>query len=45
MTNIDDLIKYSCYKTDSLGIIIQETEINKKKYIMHYFIKEIIQID
>jgi hypothetical protein len=40
--NIQDLIKYSCHVTDSMGILVQQNR--EKKRGIYYLVREITQI-
>jgi hypothetical protein len=42
--DINDLTRYICYKTKSIGILSHNDEINKKHYKIYYLVKEIIQM-
>ena len=39
--NVEDLIKYCCYVTDSMGVLVQKKE---KRQRIYYLVQEIIQI-
>ena len=43
--NIADLVKYCCYKTDSMGVLVQHKITKNKKHAIHYLIREIKQLN